>query len=53
MVAAVRSFYVERSAARSGVGRRDAKIGAVTVIQHTSSDLPLNLHLHVVFLDGA
>jgi hypothetical protein len=29
-----------------------AKIGAVTVVQRTSSDLRLNPHLHVVFLDG-
>ena len=31
----------------------DAKTGAVTVVQRTSSDLRLNPHLHVVFLDGA
>jgi hypothetical protein len=30
-----------------------AKTGAVTVIQRTSSDMRLNPHLHVVFLDGA
>jgi hypothetical protein len=29
-----------------------AKSGAVTVVQRTSSDLRLNPHLHVVFLDG-
>jgi len=31
----------------------EAKSGAVTVVQRTSSDLRLNPHLHVVFLDGA
>lgn len=31
----------------------DAKSGAVTVVQRTSSDLRVNPHLHVVFLDGA
>ena len=31
----------------------DAKTGALTVVQRTSSDLRLNPHLHVVFLDGA
>ncbi|MCC6647799.1 MAG: transposase, partial [Polyangiaceae bacterium] len=36
--------------ARIGEG---AKTGAVTVVQRTSSDLRLNPHLHVVFLDGA
>ena len=30
-----------------------AKSGGVTVVQRTSSDLRLNPHLHVVFLDGA
>jgi hypothetical protein len=30
-----------------------AKTGAVTVVQRTSSDLRLNPHLHVVFLDRA
>jgi hypothetical protein len=30
-----------------------AQAGAVTVVQRTSSDLRLNPHLHVVFLDGA
>ena len=29
------------------------KTGAMTVVQRTSSDLRLNPHLHVVFLDGA
>jgi hypothetical protein len=31
----------------------EPKTGAVTVVQRTSSDLRLNPHLHVVFLDGA
>jgi hypothetical protein len=46
----VHRFYAER-AAKHGVAR--AKSGAVTVVQRTSSDLRLNPHLHVVFLDGA
>ncbi len=31
----------------------DAKTGAITVVQRASSDMRLNPHLHVVFLDGA
>src|SRR5271170_695809 len=46
----VHAFYVERAAAGGALG---AKTGAVTVVQRTSSDLRLNPHLHVVFLDGA
>jgi hypothetical protein len=49
-VETVHTFYVERAAARGAIG---AKTGAVTVVQRTSSDLKLNPHLHVVFLDGA
>jgi hypothetical protein len=45
----VQAFYAVRAAA-SGVS--GAKTGAVTVVQRTSSDLRLNPHLHVVFLDG-
>lgn len=37
----------------SAGGAHGAKTGAVTVVQRTSSDLRLNPHLHVVFLDGA
>ena len=33
--------------------RGAAKTGSVTVLQRTSSDLRLNPHLHVLFLDGA
>ena len=43
-------FYAERAATRGAAG---ARTGAVTVVQRTSSDLRLNPHLHVVFLDGA
>ncbi len=32
---------------------RAPKTGAVAVVQRTSSDLRLNPHLNVVFLDGA
>jgi hypothetical protein len=45
----VRAFYAERAAASGVPG---AKTGAVTVVRRTSSDLRLNPHLHVVFLDG-
>lgn len=47
---AVTTLYAERAVASSA---RGAKTGAVTVVQRTSSDLRLNPHLHVVFLDGA
>jgi hypothetical protein len=45
-VGTVERFYGERAA------KRPAKTGAVTVVQRSSSDLRLNPHLHVVFLDG-
>jgi len=48
-VESVQSFYAKH-AAMGGVVR--GKTGALTVIQRTSSDLRLNPHLHVVFLDG-
>ena len=41
------AFYARRD------GARGAKTGAVTVVQRASSDLRLNPHLHVLFLDGA
>jgi hypothetical protein len=49
-VETVHAFYAERAAVAGAIG---AKSGAVTVVQRTSSDLRLNPHLHVVFLDGA
>jgi hypothetical protein len=49
-VQSVHAFYAQRAAAHGVSG---AKAGAVTVVQRTSSDLRLNPHLHVVFLDGA
>jgi hypothetical protein len=49
-VETVHAFYALRAESR---GVRGAKTGAVTVVQRTSSDLRLNPHLHVVFLDGA
>jgi hypothetical protein len=48
-VRTVHAFYAQRAAA---IGVSGAKTGAVTVVQRTSSDLRLNPHLHVVFLDG-
>jgi hypothetical protein len=52
-VQTVQGFYAKRTAAHSGGSAADAKTGAVTVVQRTSSDLKLNPHLHVVLLDGA
>jgi hypothetical protein len=49
-VETVHTFYTRRAMAGGAPG---AKTGAVTVVQRTSSDLRLNPHLHVVFLDGA
>jgi hypothetical protein len=51
LVESVERLYQEREK-RRGV-RGVAKSGAVTVVQRTSSDMRLNPHLHVVFLDGA
>ncbi len=48
-VTSVHAWYASALAAR---GVR-AKTGAVIVVQRASSDLRLNPHLHVVFLDGA
>jgi hypothetical protein len=50
VVEAVHAFYAERAARE---GALDARTGAVTVVQRTSSDLRLNPHLHLVALDGA
>lgn len=50
-VQGVERFYEERAARRGACGA--AKSGAVTVAQRTSSDMRLNPHLHIVFLDGA
>jgi hypothetical protein len=49
-VETVHGFYAQRAAARDRLG---TKTGAVTVVQRTSSDLRLNPHLHVLFLDGS
>jgi hypothetical protein len=49
-VQTVHAFDAQRAAASGVTG---AKTGAVTVVQRTSSDLRLNPHLHVVFLDGS
>jgi hypothetical protein len=49
-VETVHGFYAKRAAV---VGASGAKTGAVTVVQRTSSDLRLNPHLHVIFLDGS
>ena len=48
-VRTVLSFYTQ-SMKKAGVDRGQS--GAVVAIQRTSSDLRLNPHLHVVFLDG-
>jgi Putative transposase/Transposase zinc-binding domain len=56
-VETVEAFYTGRADERVDVGAKAsasvAKTGAVTVVQRTSSDMRLNPHLHVVFLDGA
>jgi hypothetical protein len=49
-VTSVYALYVKRAAVR---GMPHAKTGSLTVLQRTRSDLRLNPHLHVVFLDGA
>jgi hypothetical protein len=49
-IKSVHAFYAKRAAAR---GKPHARTGSVTLVQRTSSDLRLNPHLHVVFLDGA
>lgn len=46
-VETVQAFYAK------GASTRKAKTGSITVVQRTSSDLRLNPHLHVLFLDGA
>ncbi|HEX7601926.1 MAG TPA: transposase [Polyangiaceae bacterium] len=43
------AFYTKRMAKE---GNAAGQSGAVVVVQRTSSDLKLNPHLHVVFLDG-
>jgi len=48
-VTTVLAFYTRRMA-KEGIAAGQS--GAVVVIQRTSSDLKLNPHLHVVFLDG-
>jgi len=48
-VQTVLAFYTQRME-KEGLTR--GKSGAVVVLQRTSSDLRLNPHLHVVFLDG-
>jgi len=48
-VSTILGFYTARMK-RDGV--TGGKSGAVVVVQRTSSDLKLNPHLHIVFLDG-
>ena len=48
-VQTVLQFYAQRMK-KAGVARGQS--GAVVVLQRTSSDLRLNPHLHVLFLDG-
>jgi len=45
----VGAFYAKRAA---DGGAAEAKSGAVTVVQRTSSDRRRSPHLHIVFLDG-
>jgi hypothetical protein len=48
-VTTVLAFYRNRLTNESGA---KGQSGAIVVVQRTSSDLKLNPHLHVVFLDG-
>jgi len=48
-VKTVLHFYAKRMAKEGAAG---GKSGAIAVVQRTSSDLKLNPHLHVIFLDG-
>jgi hypothetical protein len=48
-VSTILGFYTARMK-RAGV--TGGQSGAVVVVQRTSSDLKLNPHLHIVFLDG-
>jgi hypothetical protein len=48
-VESVERLYTGRA---TDLGAATAKTGAVTVVQRTSSDMRLNPHLHVLFLDG-
>jgi Putative transposase len=49
VVETVLTFYAARAREESGP---EAKSGAVTAVQRTSSDLRLNPHLHMIALDG-
>jgi hypothetical protein len=48
-VSTVLGFYTAR-VKKEGVAQGQS--GAVVVVQRTSSDLKLNPHLHIIFLDG-
>ena len=50
VVETVLTFYAARAREESGP---EAKSGAVTAVQRTSSDLRLNPHLDMIALDGA
>ena len=47
---AISTFLVRRAGLRVGAG---ARTGAVTLIQRFGSALNLNIHLHMLFVDGA
>jgi hypothetical protein len=40
-------------ASRAGFSNKQAKTGAVTIIQRFDSALNLNIHFHMLFLEGA
>ena len=46
---AIATFLIRRAGLRSGAG---ARTGAVTLIQRFGSALNLNIHLHMLFVDG-
>ena len=47
---AISTFLIRRAGLRVGAG---ARIGAVTLIQRFGSALNLNIHPHMLFVDGA
>ena len=46
---AISTFLIRRTGLRVGAG---ARTGAVTLIQRVGSALNLNIHLHMLFVDG-
>ena len=47
------SLPIELGVKQAGLSRKSGQTGAVTLIQRFGSALNLNLHYHLLFLDGA